>query len=85
MANPHCLRWQELLKHPGNDNPAFSDLVVDRSVLTTHLLGCVDCQILFMKISPPSDLIPNERMTYDEFSHAIRELWKLTRPKKKGI
>ncbi len=85
MPDPKCTQWKKLLTYPGNDDPAFGDFAVDRGTLTRHLLGCIDCQNLIRVLPATADIIPDEQMNYDEFSHAIRELWKLTRPKKKRI
>lgn len=84
MPDPTCLRWHDLLLSTHNRGQIYNDFLIDKNLLTQHLINCLGCIGLITAISPQiqSDLTSSP-MTDEEFSKAIRELWKLARQKGK--
>lgn len=81
MANPTCERWKDLLRNQNNRGQIYNDFLVDRVMLTEHLSNCQKCQNRIAALKPDIDIIPDDSMTDQEFSLAIRELWNLARQK----
>ncbi len=92
MANHWCNLWKSLLHDKLNRGQIYNDFLIDKLQLTNHLTGtkdlegCQKCQQLIIDLGlPSSDMIPNNDMTTEEFSKAIRELWALANKSKNSL
>ncbi|TSC85067.1 MAG: hypothetical protein G01um101413_451 [Parcubacteria group bacterium Gr01-1014_13] len=83
MTKTPCELWFDLFCGDSRyTSKLFNDFLTYRSTLTRHLKRCEKCRNIFIQFNVRASIIPNSNMNDQEFSKAIREIWKFARKKK---